>query len=461
MRVIVRQDDILGSMLSRPRRNRYLASARAFALESALVGSLVALCGCASILGIDDVSTGGRDAATPDASTSDALSIDSGLDTSCTDGVILDGTGTTPIDTEAAGDDFTASCGGGGTADRMLVWTAPVTDYYVFDTFSSTFDTVLGLYAECAGEEFGCSNNVGDLGQSELVHKFEAGRQALILVDGANGDSGQGVLNIQRVTCPDSDLEGQVFPVELTTRGFGDDFSSACGGSGQEDRAYHWVAPQDGIYYFRVTAESFTPALTLLDGPRCDDRILGCGGAQVPAFGAEIVRFVYAGQPVSLVVDGVDGSGLFTLEIARKDDQSCSEAVLSDGSGPLQDDFTGRTLAPSCGFARQSDGIGGIYEVPDRVYTLTVHAAPEGCFGQCSVEVSAPQQVALYALEGDQCGGAEVGCQVAQLMGGTATASLEFPRAADDTRYTVVVADVNEIDGGGFTLSTVCDIACP
>jgi hypothetical protein len=450
-------------MLSRPRRNRRLAGARAIVLGSALAGALVALCGCAKILGIDELSSNGPDAAVSDASTSDAGPIDSGLDTTCSDGVIPDGTGTTPIDTEAAGDDFTASCGGGGNADRMLVWTAPVTDYYVFDTFGSSFDTVLGLYAECAGEEFACSNNVGELGQSEVVHKLDAGQQALILVDGANGDSGQGVLNIQRVTCPDADLEGQVFPVELTTRGFGDEHASACGGDGQEDRAYHWVAPQDGLYYFRVTAETFTPALTLLDGPRCDDRLLGCGGAQVPAFGAEIVRFLRARQPVSLIVDGVDGSGLFTLDIARKGDQTCSESVLPAEDGLVQDDFDGRTLAPSCGFARQSDNNGDIYEVPDRVYTLAVPGVPPGCFGVCSVEVSAPQQVALYALEGDQCGGAEVGCEVARLDpgGGPATARIELPRAAEETRYTVVVADVSELDDGGFTLATACDQICP
>jgi hypothetical protein len=446
------------------RQNRRRASARAAALGSMLAGALVGLCGlcgCAQILGIDDLSTGGRDAAPP--STPDALSIDSGLDTTCSDGVVPDGTGATPIDTEAAGDDFTASCGAGGSPDRMLVWTAPVTDYYVFDTFGSGFDTVLGLYAECAGEELACSNNVGELGQSEVVRKFEVGREALILVDGANGDRGQGVLNIQRVTCPDADLEGQVFPVELSTRGFGDDASFACGGNGQEDRAYHWVAPQDGLYYFRVTAETFTPALTLLDGPRCGDRVLGCGGAQVPAFGAEVVRYVRAGQPVSLVVDGVDGSGLFTLDIARKDDQTCSEAELTGDGASLQDDFTGRSLAPSCGFARQSSEGGTLYEVPDRVYALTVPAVSGGCFGDCIVTVSAPQQVALYALEGDQCAGAEVGCQVAQFdpPGAPATASLAFPRAAEDTRYTVVVADVSDRDGGGFTLSTECVTACP
>jgi hypothetical protein len=422
--------------------------------------ALVALGGCAQILGIDELSGGGGDAAPPP----DAIPvpIDAGIDTSCSDGVILDGVGTTSIDTEAAGNDFTASCGGESSPDQMLVWTAPITDYYVFDTFGSGFDTVLGLYAECAGQEFACSNNVGDLGQSEVVRKFLAGQQALVLVDGTTGDSGQGVLNIQRVTCPDTDVEGQTFPVELTTRGFGDDTSSQCGGVGQEDRAYHWAAPQDGLYYFRVTSESFTPALTLIEGPRCADRVLACGGAQVGTYGAEIVRFVRAGQPVSLVVDGVDGSGLFTLDIALTANQTCSEAVVMAATEPFDDDFTERSLAPSCGFARQSGSFGQLYEVPDKVYTLIVPPVDGSCVGDCGVAVTSPQEFVLYGLEGEQCGGAEVGCQLAQLNGNpTATASLSFPRGTEEARYTFVVADRSELDGGGFHVESFCSLACP
>lgn len=443
-------------MLSRPPWNSRAASACQFVLG----GVLVALGGCAQILGIDDLSSGQRDAAPPGDAAPPPL--DSGLDTSCADGVVAASTGTTPIDTEAAGNDFTAGCGGESSPDRMLVWTAPVTDYYVFDTFGSSFDTVLGLYAECAGEEFACSNNVGDIGQSEVVRKFEAGQQALVLIDGTAGDSGQGSLNIQRVTCPDLDLEGQTFPVELTTLGFLDDASSLCGGAGHEDRAYHWVAPQDGLYYFRVTSNSFTPAIELRDGPRCDDRLLACGGAQVKEYGAEIVRFLRARQPVTLIVDGVDGAGLFTLDIALTADQTCSEAVIMAATEPFDDDFTERTLAPSCGFARQAGSTGGLYEVRDRVYTLIVPPVSGSCFGACGITVTSPQEFVLYGVESEQCGGAEIDCQLAQTMDGVQpTASISFPNGAEETRYTVVVADRNDLDGGGFHVESFCSLACP
>ena len=448
-------------MFSRPPWNLRAASARPFALGGAFASALVAFAGCAQILGIDDLSSGDRDAAPP--ADAPPPPIDSGLDTSCTDGVVPVGTGSTPIDTEAAGNDFTASCGGESSPDRMLVWTAPVTDYYVFDTFGSGFDTVLGLYAECAGEELACSNNVGDLGQSEVVRKFEAGQQALVLVDGTTGDSGQGMLNIERVSCPDADLEGLAFPVELTTLGFGDDTSSQCGGVGREDRSYHWVAPQDGLYYFRATSDSFTPAITLIDGPRCEDRVLACGGAQVSTYGAEIVRFMRARQSVTVVVDGVDGAGLFTLDIALTPDQTCSEAVIMAASEPFDDDFTDRTLAPSCGFARQSGSFGQLYEVPDKVYTLIVPPAGNTCFGDCGVTVTSPQEFVLYGIEGEQCGGAEVGCVIGQTANGVGpTASISFPRGAEEeTRYTVVVADRSELDDGGFHVESFCSLACP
>jgi hypothetical protein len=445
-------------MRSRPPWNR-----RALAVHSlALGGALAALGGCAQLLGIDDLS-GARDAAPPPDEFS--TDIDADVDTTCSDGVVPGGgTGTTPIDTEAAGNDFTASCGGESSPDQMLLWTAPITDYYVFDTFGSSFDTVLGLYAECAGEEFACSNNVGELGQSEVVRKFEGGQRALVLVDGAAGDSGQGALNIERVTCPDADVEGLVFPVELSTLGFGNDFAFPCGGIDHEDRAYHWVAPADGLYYFRATSDTFTPALTLLDGPRCSDRVLGCGGAFFGPYGAEVVRYLSARQAVSVVVDGVNGAGLFTLDIGLTPDQSCSEAVIMAAGEPIVDDFTERTLAPSCAFARQSDSDMQLYEAPDKVYTLVVPAVPPECFGECGVTVTSPQEIVLYGVETEQCGGAEVGCQLALFdgTGANTTASIAFPRAAEETRHTVVVADRSELDGGGgFRVETFCSLACP
>ena len=181
----------------------------------------------------------------------------------------------TPVNTEALADDYTPSCGAAGALDQAIGFTAPVTDYYVFDTFGSGFDTVLALYDQCGGAELACNNNAGMQPQSELVRKLREGERALAVVEGNAGDTGTGALRVSRVTCPDADLEDRTFPVSLNTASFGDDHGGACGGAGQEDRAYHWVAPRDGLYAFRVDSRTFTPTISVVSGPRCSDSQLG------------------------------------------------------------------------------------------------------------------------------------------------------------------------------------------
>jgi hypothetical protein len=450
-------------MLTHSRWNRRAAGIYFRALTGALVGAAALVSGCAQILGIDELS-GVRDAAPPfdiDYSPIDAGPPDAGIDTTCSEGTAT--SGATSIDTDSSGNEFSATCGGESSPDQMLVWTAPVTDYYSFDTFGSGFDTVLALFEECGGAELVCSNNVGNMSQSELVYKFEQGQQALLLVDGAAGDSGQGSLNIQRVSCPDTDLEGQSFPLELSTLGFGDDLQGQCGGAGSEDRAYHWVAPADGLYYFRATSESFTPVISLIDGPRCSDRVLACNPAVNREYGAEAVRFLRAGQSVSVVVDGKDGAGLFTLDIGLKGSQVCPEAGLM-GDTAISDDFAGPTLSSSCGATRSIGSFGELYEVPDKVYSFEVFGGlGPGCGGGCDVIVSSPQNFTLYALEGGACGGAEVACLLADVdqATSTATARLSLAAGAEAATYTIVVADRFANDPGtGFTVDIQCYAVC-
>ncbi|ACY18675.1 hypothetical protein [Haliangium ochraceum] len=449
-------------MPARPRFYRRPTAASAFACAA------FALTGCAQLLGIDELSSGGDGGPILDggpggdaSSPVDAALIDAARDLSCADDVLAISTGSVAFDTRGAGDDFTASCvAGASSPDRMLSWTAPATDYYIFDTIGAGFDTVLGLYAECAGEEFACSNDVNPRLESRVVRKFVAGQRALVLIDGNDGSSGQGMLSIQRVECPGVDLEGQSFPLQRSTENRGDDFAFPCGGEGQPDSEFHWIAPQAGLYAFRVTAETFTPALTVLDGARCADPVLSCGGAPSPAIGAEVVRYLEARETVSLIVDGVDGSGTFTLDIVRKAEQTCSEAVLDPAGAPLADRLSERTLAPSCAFPRRPDPSGGVENARDKVYTLPVPPVLAGCFGECTVTIESSQQLALYGLVGDDCSGIEAGCVVAEQVGGQFRASLSFARQQEETAFTAVVAEIDSYTGE-YTASVVCDQTCP
>lgn len=468
-------------MPSRPRVVSAVPVSRLFAGASLAV----LLGGCVQILGIEGLSPGDGDAGPrsdggvpvdaridPPA---DAL-IDAPVDAptadlSCAEGELSEPLGSFTIDTSPAGDDFSATCGGAGSPDSAIAWHAPVTDYYVFHTFGSDYDTVLALFDECGGQELSCSNNVGQSVQSEVVHKFVQGQGALLLLDGAVGDSGSTQLSIERVSCPSADLEGQSFPVQLSTLGFGDDFSGACGGSGAEDRAYHWVAPADGLYYFRATSEVFKPIVSVVDGPRCSDLVLGCNLAAAGDLGAEVVRFLRAGQVVSVLIDGdssggSNDAGLFELDIGIREAPSCPAGELTLETGIIDSFASQRSLSPSCGAVYNYGAFGGEVEARDKTYRVTI-PADGSCFRSYEFQATSDsEQVLIYALRGSDCGGEEVQCAlgVGDATGGQASASISLSALDDEEQeFTIVVVDPAAPFAGAenFTVQSFRYEACP
>ncbi len=382
----------------------------------------------------------------------DAMSID----TSCTSSDIGNQLGRTPFNTDLLDDAVMSSCGGAGSADQAFIWTAPTSDYYIFDTFSADFDTVLSIYEECGGQELICNNNVGPIPQSEVVRKFESGAQAILVVDGAAGDRGAGDLNIQRVTCPDIDIEDQSFPLrDLSNTDSGDSYSGDCGGAGHDDRTYHWVAPDDGVYYFHATAEAFKPIVYLLDGPRCADRVLGCNIAGVPEHGAEVVRRLNAGQSVSIVVDSDGGSGLFTLDIGVKANR-CPNDTLSIDAPISFADFEPRLLAASCTAISGFDGVGERFDAGDLTFNVTLPGiAPPGR-GHCDVIVRSSQEFVLYALDDGDCRGAETDCKLSVPEPPEFNSFVRLNMAEVETQRTVVITDVSPFDSGSLNIETAC-----
>lgn len=369
------------------------------------------------------------------------------------------------INTETAVDDLPASCGQDGGKDQLVAFTAPVTDYYAIDTFGSSFDTVLAVYDQCGGAELACNNDAAALPQSELVRKFQQGERALLVVEGAAGDSGAGVVNVARVTCPDADLEGSTFPVSLNTTGFGDDGSSACGGAGSEDRSYHWVAPKDGLYAFKVTSAAFAPAISLRDGPRCQDRSLGCGRAEPGLNHSEVVRRLRAGQAVSIDVDGMNGAGAFEIDVIERT-AACPQSSLGEGLALPAEAVGPRVLAPSCGAVDVTGMFGGRFDLGDKSYAFRVSAAFPSCVNSCFINVTAQEEMILYALEGNDCSGAEFACVPTQFSAATGkhTAQIRLRATAGKAAdYVIVVADGRAEVGSPptYALQSECFQACP
>jgi hypothetical protein len=403
--------------------------------------------GCSQILGIEDTSV----AEAPE----DPFS--------CAAGAVTEVPAAAPIDTEVAGDSVAPSCGSSGARDQTFGFTAPVTDYYVFDTFGASFDTVLSLYDRCNGAELACNDNAGALPQSEVVRKLREGERALVVVEGRAGDTGTGMLHVSRVSCPDADLEEQTFPLTVSTASFGNDLSSACGGGAQEDRAYHWVAPKDGLFAFRADSTTFTPVVNLRAGPRCSDQALGCNSAEAGIGHAEVVRRLKAGDAVTLEVDGRNGAGPVTLNIEERT-ATCPSEAFPTGPNPVTGRLATRVLAPSCGSVEVPGGVSGSrFELGDHSYSYTMAPVAEGCAATATFELTTSEPMYLYALDGDDCSGAELACTPTAVVGGMNTASVRLPAAVGVAkRYTVVVADRYGQDGtmGTFSLSLSLTAIC-
>lgn len=420
--------------------------------------ALLAVPGCAQILGFEDVTAadnpGGADASTtidaapePDAEISTLT---------CAEEVIDPALGTTLGNNEASSDDIQLSCGSISSNDNFLAWKAPVTDYYVFDTFGSSFDTVLGLVDGCDGDEFACNNNAGVGSDSEVVVKIEQDTEVLVVVDGFAGDSGDFSLNVERVSCPDSDLERQAFPLTLSTSGFGDDNFNECGGNGQEDRAYHWVAPSDGLYAFSVVAEGYRSIITLIDGSRCEDTQLGCNQAQEPEFESEVVRRLVADQQVSIYVDGVEGAGEFEIDV-QKIEATCPGETLPQDTTVISN-YEGRTMSSSCSNVQLRNTVAIPETMNDKTFKIDVPSAGLGCFGGCDIRISSTGALSAALLDGEDCSGEELQCVQGMGVDGT-TISVDMDET-EPRSHTLIVTDRDTFDFDGFSLRMECFLAC-
>lgn len=406
---------------------------------------------CAQILGFDDV-TAASDAGAQIADAAPDAMVDP---LACAEEEITPALGISMGNTEATSNERDLSCGSVDSNDLLLGWRAPVTDYFVFTTMGSTFDTVLALFDGCQGDELFCNNNVGEASESELVVKLEQASEVLIAIDGFAGDTGDVTLNVERVSCPDSDLEGQPLPVDLTTSGFGDDFFNSCGGNLEEDRAYHYVAPADGLYAFTAIAEGYRAIVSVMDGARCQDAELGCNAAAEPEYTSEVVRRLTEGQSVSVYVDGVDGSGAFNLDI-QPVAATCPSGVLSEDD-MLVSDYEARTMSSSCSSIELRNGVNLKQELNDKTFLVNIPKLPLGCFGSCEITVSSNGAFSAAILAGADCGGAEEQCE--QAGPGNTILQVPMDEAAATTR-TLIVTDRDPGESSGFTVAMGCFVAC-
>jgi hypothetical protein len=249
--------------------------------------------------------------------------------------------------TTADDDTYTyGECGSSGAKDRLYRFEAPEDGCYVFDTEGSGYDTLLRLLDACEGISLDCDDDGGTGTLSNITAPLAEGDQVFVVVDGYSSSSaGSYTLNINYEAAESTDESSTLdydedLGDELGTGvatgssiGMGNDYEGSCGGSGAEDVAFLWEAPDSGCYVADTEGSSYDTVLRVFNavsdgsggiscstgvgtgGPSelvCDDD----GGSGVTS---RIERTLVGGTQYVIVVDGFSSfsSGTYTLSISE------------------------------------------------------------------------------------------------------------------------------------------------
>ncbi|MDC0680585.1 MXAN_6577-like cysteine-rich protein [Sorangium atrum] len=221
--------------------------------------------------------------------------------------------------------DFAAApCGKVGGAEVAYGFTAPSDGLYVFDTFGSSFDTLVHVHAgTCGGEVLGCNDNTTGL-QSRVVVPLVAGQETVVVVDGSGpAATGAFTLNIGLFegdgTCETPiDLGSTVPRTEMgSTLHQPNSGTPSCTMSSGNDRVYRFTAPADGTYVIDTLSSTFDTVLHVHDGDSCAGRELACND-NTNGVTSRVTVPLTAGQVITIIGDSrPSSSGTLTLNIAK------------------------------------------------------------------------------------------------------------------------------------------------
>jgi hypothetical protein len=368
---------------------------------------------------------------------------------SCADLVVEDDVATG--ETVAAEDHLAPSCGSGDSPELVFEWTAPYSEYFMFDSAGSDFDTVVSVLSDCDGPELACNNNRGTP-QGLAVAKVTGGETYWIAVEGNNGETGEVNLAIAPVECPSADLTGQPLPATLSTVGGTTDHEARCTGqeiSPQPEKTVRYVADSAGLYRFSASSSDFRVLLSLYDGAMCGGEYLQCSFGQVgsTAYPAEVTRYLEAGQAVTVVVEGENGEGTFELDIEPVDAVTggCTQLTeLGAGKSGVIDGGSTHELSSSCNWAGNANGF-----YSEHVYRFTVDQSSNDVSCYVTLE-SSSGPIDMYVIAGDDCASPEYEC-------GIPNGYLGFSRSENGV-YTLVIENTDSFQGSvEYEVTSTCD----
>lgn len=378
----------------------------------------------------------------------------------CVDALLVPplGEGVASVDTQLNRDDFEGSCGGETAKDVAFQWIAPFTDYFVFDTSGSDFDTALYLLQSCEGEEVACSDDAQGGVTSRIVRRYEAGEQVVVVVDGETGEDGNAVLNVDAVACPSSDLEGEALPGTFTNIAGTNIFSSPCGGDGGLERAFRYTAEDTGLHSFRATSTEFQPIMNLQVGPECGGEDLQCSISNPGEVGGEVIRNLQAGDAVTLIVDSAAGTGDFELDVEFLKETCPSETLTFAPIGGTISESP-HAMTTSCG--NIGEFVNGMVDLFGAASFGWTSPGQAGTNSGCEIIVTSGFPAAVSLQAGATCSGAEEQCSTTTFDGevGRYVGSVSVGHIPP-TDYTVTVTQVAELLTPVFDHDFQVEVAC-
>ncbi|MGK3989865.1 MXAN_6577-like cysteine-rich protein [Sorangium sp. So ce136] len=349
-------------------------------------------------------------------------------------------------DTHLRSDSVAPSCGSIDTADSSYAFTAPRAGRYIFDTYGSSYDTVLELRSgTCSGSVISCSDDVMEREQSRVIANLTAGQTVVAIVDGADGADGPFTLNVTEYVpppCPEFTL-GSTFPQTVTGNTAVMDrvsaISAPCASGGGPEATYEFTAPAYALYTFDSFGTSFDTVLHVHDGT-CSGPSLGCNDDTSGLLQSQVKLLLDEGQTVVVVLDGYSSSasGAYTLNVRQTFVPPCPAIDLGS---TVPQTVTGTTegavdlMTPSCGSA------GGA----EATYSFTAPAAGTYVFDTFGSSFN----TTLFARDG-QCAGATLGCNTD--AGGTTQSRLTLE--LDEGQTIILIVDGSSASASGeFTLT--------
>jgi hypothetical protein len=115
---------------------------------------------------------------------------------------------TTMGDLTGLSNDFTLGCGNLGGADRVYFTSLPAVSSITFDTFGSTFDTVLAFYPSSCMGELACNDDTGGLQSQITLTNLAAGGYALVVAHYSSGTGQPFTLHTTGVIAPGGACDG-------------------------------------------------------------------------------------------------------------------------------------------------------------------------------------------------------------------------------------------------------------